>query len=465
MFDMSKSLKFYFSMFAAKSAALMQRILKMNATYFPGKLAIRLCPDFLGQIDKPKHIIAVTGTNGKTTVCNLIIDILNDNGVKTLDNRAGANIDAGLASALIKGSSLFGKSRFDTAVFEIDERSSKRIFPFIKPNYLVCTNLFRDSIHRNAHAEYIFDIINDNLPDSTKLILNADDLISSRLKPENDRTYFAIEPLPDDGTEQINIINDMSICPNCLSPLKYEYIRYHHIGKAYCENCGFKSPTPKYSANVDIPNMKTVITVDGEREEYRLISDSVFNIYNQLAAVTLLREYGISSEKLAQSISRLNIVESRYSSSEVNGIEVITHMAKGQNPVACSCVFLYVSRQMQKKEVILMLDDLFDRNGSSENMTWIFDADFEFLNSEDITHIIISGVRCEDYKLRLLIAGVDESKISCIRSELESPKLLKLDGTQKVYILHELYAADTAMQVKRNVEDEIHRREENADEN
>ena len=40
-------------------------------------------------------------------------------------------------------------------------------------------------------------------------------------------------------------------------------------------------------------------------------------------------------------------------------------MAKGQNPIACSCVFDYVRKEEGKKEVILMLDDVFDRVDSS----------------------------------------------------------------------------------------------------
>lgn len=66
----------------------------MNASYFPGKLAVKLCPDFMGCIDKPKTIITVTGTNGKTTVCNMIIDILEANGYDVLNNRAGSNVNA-----------------------------------------------------------------------------------------------------------------------------------------------------------------------------------------------------------------------------------------------------------------------------------------------------------------------------------------------------------------------------------
>lgn len=453
---MKKSLKFYFALFTAKCIILLQKLLKMRGTHFAGKMAIKLCPDFLGMIDKPKCIIGVTGTNGKTTVCNLLIDILKANGVKLLDNNAGANTNAGIASALIKGAGIFGKTKYSTAILEIDERSSIRVFPYIKPTYLICTNLFRDSIRRNAHAEYIFDMLNKTLPDTTKLILNADDLISSQLKINNDRVYFSIDKLDTDyNGASDNIINDIRVCPNCYAKLDYEYSRYHHIGKAHCSNCGFASPRPNYLANVNFDNMTMNVKSSSGSLDYHLISNSIFNAYNQLAAIAFLREYGFTDKQIADSFKCIKIVESRYSSVNVNGIEVITNMTKGQNPVACSCVFKYVSEQDGNKEVVLMLDDAFDRKDSSENMTWIYDADFEFLNRDNITNIIVTGVRCSDYKLRLLIAGVDESKIQTITAEADAHKLLKLKDTDKIYILHEMYVATEMAEGRKLVIDKV----------
>ena len=37
----------------------------------PGKLALMLCPDILRQVEVPEHIIAVTGSNGKTSTVEL----------------------------------------------------------------------------------------------------------------------------------------------------------------------------------------------------------------------------------------------------------------------------------------------------------------------------------------------------------------------------------------------------------
>ena len=68
---------------------------------------------------------------------------------------------------------------------------------------------------RNAHPEYIANFISQAIPRKTKLVLNADDLISSRIAPENDRVYFAVDGMETDVVECINLINDLQICPTC----------------------------------------------------------------------------------------------------------------------------------------------------------------------------------------------------------------------------------------------------------
>lgn len=447
-------LKFYFALYFSKCIQLMLKLLRRNATYLPGKIAITICPDFLAKIKKPKTIIGVTGTNGKTTVCNLVIDLLENNGYKVLNNKFGSNVNSGMASSFISGVTWTQKVKNEIAVLEIDERSSLKVYPYVKPNYLLCTNLFRDSIRRNAHPEYISSIINKQLPKETTLILNADDLISSSLgTTENKKVYFGINKLDTDLEESINIINDMRICPKCNTKLKYNYVRYHHIGNAYCPNCDFKSPEADYKVeNINYNENKITVKHNETQVDYNMLSSSsIFNIYNMIAVITLLQEFGISSNKIQESFEKINIVGSRYQKENINGVNIVYNMAKGQNPIACSCVFDYVKKEEGKKEIILMLDDVFDAKKSSENLTWIYDCDFEFLNSDDIEKIIIGGVRSKDYYLRLLIAGVPEEKLVCTQNELDTVKYLSLEKDKTIYILFELYADPTARKIKENI--------------
>ena len=252
-------------------------MLGRNATNFPGQVAIKLCPSFLKHIGKPKKIIAVTGTNGKTTVCNMTCDILEQSGVKVLNNRLGSNINSGIATSLLLGCTIWNRPKYETAVFEVDERSSLRIYEHVKPDILLITNLFRDSIMRNAHPGYIADFLTGSIPKETKLILNADDLISCRVAPENERVYFGIDKMDTDITECVNLINDMRICPVCSGELQYDYLRYHHIGKAHCADCGFRSPAYDYWAkDVNIPDRAMVFAEKGEEHPYPL---SLIHIY------------------------------------------------------------------------------------------------------------------------------------------------------------------------------------------
>ncbi len=455
---MTSKFRFYVALVGAKATTALLHALGRQASFFPGEVALKICPDFVSHIEKPKTVICVTGTNGKTTTCNMILDVLEKNGYQVLNNRAGANINSGIVAALAKGSTLSGKAKFDLAVFEVDERSSQLIYPRLKPTYVVCTNLSRDSIRRNAHPEFIFNYIEKALPSTTHMILNADDLISSRLGDGNPRTYFAIDRLPSDKDHSVNLINDVRICPKCHKRLHYNYVRYHHIGNATCENCGFSSPKPDYHAALDFDGEKLTMATPQGSETYPMVSNSVLNEYNQVTAITALRTMGLTYEQVHKGFEDAHVVESRFSVREVGNTQVITHLAKGQNPVACSCVFEYLSQEGGSKEVVIMVDDIYERKDSSEITTWIFDADYEFLNQPNITNIVAVGARCQDHKMRLLMAGVPEERIRTVAREDEVLGQLNLDA-EKIFILYELYLVDAAMVLRDQICDELKKKE------
>ena len=452
---MKKNLKFYIVLYLAKLARIALKVIGRDATYFPGKLAVTLCPDFLGRIDKPKTIIGVTGTNGKTTVCNMIEDCLKENGYDFIDNHLGSNVNSGLASTLIEGATLTGKQKKDLAVFEIDERSSVKIYPYVTPTYLVCTNLFRDSLKRNAHTEFISNILTNNIPKQTTLILNGDDLIVSNLAPQNKRVYFGIDRLDTDTDTCENIVRDITVCPKCDSKLEYDFVRYNHIGRAHCSKCDFKSPNIDYEVtNIDFNKMQMTVK-SKEEEKYDLINNNIINIYNMLATIATLKELGLNREQINSVLKKQKIVDTRYSKEKVKNIEIITQLSKGMNPIACSRAFDYVRKEKGNKAVIVILDDLHEAANSSENIAWHYDTDYEFLNDESIKQILIAGARYLDTFVRLEIAGVPKEKIVYQRDEISLVDKLNLEGIDKVFILHDLYSIDLKNQIKRKIEEKV----------
>ncbi len=448
-----KGMKFYLVLYLAKISRIALKMIGRDATYFPGKLAVTLCPDFLGKIEKPKTIIGVTGTNGKTTVCNMIEDTLRENGYDFIDNHLGSNINSGLASTLIEGADLKGRQKKDLAVFEIDERSAVKVYPYITPTYLVCTNLFRDSLRRNAHTEFISQMLNDNIPKQTKLILNGDDLIVSNLAKENKRVYFGIDKLETDTDKCENIVCDMVSCPICGGKLAYDFVRYNHIGRAHCTKCDFCSPKIDYEVkNIDLEKMKMQLR---NGETYDLINNNIINIYNMLATIAVLKEMGVSQEKINESLKKQKIVDTRFSKEIVGNIEIITHLSKGMNPIACSRVFDYVRKEKGNKAVFILLDDLHDAAHSSENIAWQYDTDYEFLNDDSIKQILIAGARYLDGVVRLQMAGIPKEKITAKREELSLVDSLQLEGIEKVFILHDLYAISLKNKIKEQVIEKI----------
>ena len=449
---MKKNIKYYIAFYLAKILVIVLKILRRDATQFPGKLAVTICPDFLEQINKPETIIAVTGTNGKTTVCNMIEDCLRENNYNFIDNHLGSNTNSGIASTFIKGTKLSGKAKVNIAVFEIDERSSIKIYPYVKPTYLICTNLFRDSLMRNAHTEFISNMLSTSIPKETKLILNGDDLIVSNLAPENQRVYFGIDRLPTDTDRCENIARDIIVCPRCNSKLEYDFVRYNHIGRAHCSKCDFKSPNIDYEVTkLDLENNKMVIKHNEQLEEYELINNNIINVYNMLATITVLKEIGLTRKQINSILKKQKIVDTRYSKQEVNGIEVITQLSKGMNPIACSRAFDYVRKENGNKAVFVLLDDLHEAASGSENIAWHYDTDYEFLNDDSIKQILTAGARYLDTKVRLQMANIDMNKVVCQRDELSLVEKLDLENIDKVFILHDLYSIELKNEIKDRV--------------
>lgn len=441
-------MRYLIALWASKTVYLLLRLLKRNATMYPGYIALKICPDYLTRTKKSPNVLCVTGTNGKTTTTNMVADILSQSGMKVVSNRYGSNINTGVATALTHSVNVFGKPKIDALVLEVDERFSRLILPFIKPDYLVVTNLFRDSIKRNAHPEYIFSILDTYVPETTKLILNADCLQSSQLLKNNERVYFAVDKLDTDVTECVNLINDFSICPNCDEKLKYNYLRYHHIGNAYCPKCGFKSYEANYRlTNIDYENQTITVDHSGVETVYPMVNRALYNIYNELAAVTLMSEFGVDLQKVKDYMKKISITQTRYKENKAGKTEIVRTMAKGQNSVSCSRTFDFVGHEEGDRTVFIMIDDLFERRDSSEFVGWIYDVDFEFLNTDGVKQIVLAGPRCFDYKLRLLIAGVPEERILCEEDEFKAVDIMDKD-IDKLYLLHDTSTYDLACEVE-----------------
>lgn len=433
--------KFIPAFLAGKATKAALKLTGKRATHFPGKVARRIDPTFLRRIGKPAHVICITGTNGKTTCANMIEDCLKQDGKTFLDNSYGSNTLSGICTTFMDGVTMGNKPKYDCYVLEIDERSSPLIYKYIKPDYLICTNLFRDSVMRNAHTEFIFDVIDKAVPPETRLVLNADDLISSRLgKGRNaHRTFFGVEPLPGEQPED-NIINDGRCCPECGALMEFSFRRYHHIGRARCPKCGLETPAPDCDVTaVDFAAGTLTMRLRGEMQAFPIVNENLFNIYNEAAVIAFLFDYGYAPERIAGFLKNIRITGTRLRSRQAGSTEIVSQMLKGLNPIAASRAFHMAHDMPGTKSLFLMFDDVFDEKDESENVCWYYESDFEALADDSIRHIYVGGPRAKDVKLRLIQAGYPEDRIVTARYEADLAGMVEKEDVDRFLIFYEMY--------------------------
>ena len=77
----------------------------------PGQVALKICPDILSRVTLPPRIIAVTGSNGKTSTVEMIAAILRADGKHVVYNEEGSNQIEGVTTLVLTHATLGGKVR------------------------------------------------------------------------------------------------------------------------------------------------------------------------------------------------------------------------------------------------------------------------------------------------------------------------------------------------------------------
>lgn len=442
---MKKNLRFYFALYFAKATAKAMRLIGRKATSMPGSWALILCPDFLDRIDKPAKIYGVTGTNGKTTLTNMIADTLANLGVDFICNRYGSNVPTGICSVLIENTSLTGKIKKDVAIFELDERSSPRMFPYMKIEMIAVTNLFRDSLKRNAHVEYIYSILHANIKEETKLLVCSEDPMCVKLGTDN-KLFYGMEPQSFESGEFNSLLRDGAICPKCSAMLSYDFTRYHHVGIYHCEECGYTPPERDFLAKkADLEKGTLDVEIKGQAHTFKLMDANSFSIYNQLITIGFAHELGYSLEEIEKAMNPVKVLESRLICTAVGDKFVARANTKGQNPIASSRTLDGLKYfEGERKAVVFILDDHEDAGVSVENICWYFDTDFEYVNKPEFNQFVVEGTRALDVKIRLLMAGIPEEKIKCVLGIDKIPDTVDYDLSDTFIVCHHVHRYKTA---------------------
>ncbi len=449
---MKKTWRFYLAQTIGKLALFGMKILSRRGSFLPGSIVLRIDPQYMAHVGKPQNTVVITGTNGKTTVSNMTRDYLEKNGKTVLNNSYGSNTKEGIAALFLSASSFTGKIMEEYGVIELDERSSVRVFPMLTPDIMLVTNLFRDSYARNAHTDYIFNLLDGVIPSSTKMILNSDDPVSNRLVIDNTREYYGIPLLDGEEEERDSRIKDLVNCPNCHHKLRINFIRYNHIGRYHCSNCDYTSPDAKYQVLDANLRARTAVISNGAKEaEFNLATSNIVDLYNLLSAVSILQELGMPLEQIAKTSREVSVVKTRFDDQVVNDKRLLVIMAKDSNPIASSRTFDYIRREPGDKTIIIQNGIEKSGRKNVENMGWIYDNEFTYLLDPSIKQIICCGSRYLDFAYCLQLAGISNEKISMVKEYEDIADNIKYQEIDTIALLRSTKNDEITDSIKQDI--------------
>ena len=387
----------------AKLTRKASRVAGKKGTDLPGKVLRKLDNNVLSKLaTNYDEIVFVTGTNGKTTTSNLIGHTLKVCNKNFINNFEGANMLDGIISTF----AIQSKNNTKLAIIEIDEGSIPKVMNYITPTKFVINNFFRDQIDRFGEIDTLIETIGNQLEGKNiQLILNSDDPFVTRLaKYGKNNIYFGINHdaynFSDYG------ISESKFCPNCGHELVYDFVHYSQLGFYRCAKCDFKHPEAKYKVtNATVEPFIKFRVNDGEIFETRLAGD--YNIYNLLAAYSLLKELGLADEEIHQGLGSYTSKNGRMQSIDISeDATVLLNLAK--NPAGLNASLAIGNVIKEDINYLLVLND----NGADGlDISWIWDTDFNILTNQKIRNIICSGKRAKELALRLKYSEIKANVI------------------------------------------------------
>ena len=379
------------------------------AANLPGKIALKIDPSLLDELRSKctQGSVITVGTNGKTSTNNLLADAFEAAGRTIICNRTGANLAAGISSALLQ------QPAAQWGVFECDELWLAHVLPHLRSNYVLLLNLFRDQLDRCGEIDRIQTSIAGALiasPD-TVLVYNADDPLCARIADEVPNRTVAFGLSESMGLAQ-NTVTDAQMCQKCDGMVRYHYRQYGQLGDYFCDQCDFARPTLDFAGrDIAIGPAGVTMEVCGPAgcESVHTPQPTPYAAYNLVASYALCREVGIPTADFQRAQDAFNPRNGRLQRYRLGGRDVLLNLAK--NPTGFNQNLKIVEADRGPKMVAFFIND---QVADGRDISWIWESDFEELAGQPDTVVFAGGSRAHDLAVRLKYAGIEAAVIESI---------------------------------------------------
>ena len=379
-----------------KASGAVLRKLGRGGTNLPGKLALKIDKNILGELSRGVKVTVVTGTNGKTTSSRMIEQAFLEQGKSYFANRSGANLISGITTEFVINSSLSGKCRKEYAVIECDEAACRLVLGRIKPRVLLVTNLFRDQLDRYGTVTRARDCIAEGLraaPETTAVI-NADCPMAASIARlcKNPIVYYG---LSEHKRSTVGSGED-DVCPVCGRRLSYKGFSYANLGEYSCK-CGFARKRPAFCAESVLTDGSFVLCTGEGKTLCAPALTGLYNIYNATGAAAAAVTDGVALSAAADAAHGFDCGFGRMERFPLGkrGAKMILI----KNTAAADQTIAEVCREKGDKTLVLAVND---RTADGTDISWLDEADFGMLARRGgVKRACVCGDRAESAKKRL----------------------------------------------------------------
>jgi lipid II isoglutaminyl synthase (glutamine-hydrolysing) len=333
-----------------------------------GVVGLRMEPDLLRLLAADRQIVLVTGTNGKTTTTRLITAALGALGLQVASNAFGANMEAGLASALGQARSApFG-------VLEVDERYLPAMIGATGPKVVTLLNLSRDQMDRAAEIWLVARRWREALADApgVQVVANADDpLIAWAASAAKRVTWVAAGQ---------RWHEDSWCCPECGSHLSRDDLGWR------CGECGFTRPAARW-----VLAGESVVDAAGRVRELSLALPGRANRANAVVALAVADYFGVDLDQALPRLREVTSVAGRYTQLDRDGRRLRLLLAK--NPAGWLEAFDVLTPE--PAPVLLAVNA---QGPDGRDTSWLWDVDYRVLRGRPV---LVAGERRLDLAVRL----------------------------------------------------------------